>query len=311
MPLYTQYMMNGFLINPAAAGSEGFTSFNLTAREQWIGFPGSPRTFSFSGQTRLPAGMFNKKPGRRSSSKASNAGLGGTLYNDHNGLVDRTGVDLAYSYHIKVGRESQISMGLTLTGYQFKVNQALMDENSVITGDPLLSNQDNLQRFIADANFGVWYTSTSIYGGISATNLFQTYRIFARDNQAEFKQNRNFFVIGGYRHEFNRDWSMEPSVLVKVVDSGSTQADVGMRFYYREDYWAGVSYRTGAKEDMMTAMPSALCLMVGFKLDKVYVGYSFDYTLSELQSFSFGSHEFMLAIKFGSSYKSTRWLNRY
>ena len=37
LPVYSQYMMNKFLINPAVAGSEGYTSFNLTAREQWIG----------------------------------------------------------------------------------------------------------------------------------------------------------------------------------------------------------------------------------------------------------------------------------
>ena len=37
LPLYSQYMMNKFLLNPAVAGSEGYTAFNITAREQWIG----------------------------------------------------------------------------------------------------------------------------------------------------------------------------------------------------------------------------------------------------------------------------------
>ena len=37
VPLYSQYMMNGFLLNPAVAGSEGYTAINLTAREQWLG----------------------------------------------------------------------------------------------------------------------------------------------------------------------------------------------------------------------------------------------------------------------------------
>lgn len=31
VPLYSQYMMNGFLLNPAVAGSEGYTAINLTA----------------------------------------------------------------------------------------------------------------------------------------------------------------------------------------------------------------------------------------------------------------------------------------
>jgi hypothetical protein len=61
LPLYSQYLYNKFLINPAVAGSDGYTSFNLTAREQWIGFSGAPRTVSFSMQTKEI--MLLNKPG--------------------------------------------------------------------------------------------------------------------------------------------------------------------------------------------------------------------------------------------------------
>ena len=53
VPLYSQYMMNGFLLNPAVAGSEGYTAINLTAREQWLGLKNAPKTHAVSGQTRL------------------------------------------------------------------------------------------------------------------------------------------------------------------------------------------------------------------------------------------------------------------
>jgi len=58
LPQYSQYMMNKFLINPAVAGSEGYTAFNLTAREQWIGLENSPRTYAFSAQTRVLKNSF-------------------------------------------------------------------------------------------------------------------------------------------------------------------------------------------------------------------------------------------------------------
>jgi hypothetical protein len=38
MPAYSQYTFNGFLLNPAVAGSEGYTAINVTSREQWSGF---------------------------------------------------------------------------------------------------------------------------------------------------------------------------------------------------------------------------------------------------------------------------------
>src|SRR5512136_632106 len=53
LPLFSQYNYNKFLINPAHAGSDGFTSFNITAREQWLGYSGAPRTYSLSYQTRF------------------------------------------------------------------------------------------------------------------------------------------------------------------------------------------------------------------------------------------------------------------
>ena len=53
LPLFSQYLYNKFLINPAHAGSDGYTSFNLTVREQWMGYEGAPRTYSLSWQTRI------------------------------------------------------------------------------------------------------------------------------------------------------------------------------------------------------------------------------------------------------------------
>ena len=64
LPIYSQYLYNKFLINPAVAGSDGYTSISLSAREQWIGYSGAPRTVSVSMQTRmLKKGYRIKKTG--------------------------------------------------------------------------------------------------------------------------------------------------------------------------------------------------------------------------------------------------------
>ena len=95
LPIYSQYLYNRFLINPAVAGSDGYTSFNLTAREQWVGYYGAPRTFSFSGQARLlKRGMTIRHvgPGRQVYRPKSDGrvGLGGYIFSDKNGIVKRT-----------------------------------------------------------------------------------------------------------------------------------------------------------------------------------------------------------------------------
>ena len=53
VPMYSQYIMNGFLINPSFAGRDGYTTVNLTVREQWVGMAGAPSTYAASFQTRL------------------------------------------------------------------------------------------------------------------------------------------------------------------------------------------------------------------------------------------------------------------
>ena len=53
LPIYSQYLFNKYLINPAVAGSDGYTSLNLTTRQQWAGYQGAPQTYSLSFNGRL------------------------------------------------------------------------------------------------------------------------------------------------------------------------------------------------------------------------------------------------------------------
>jgi type IX secretion system PorP/SprF family membrane protein len=54
-PMYSQYMMNPYLINPAYAGSKGYTAYSLAARQQWLGFDNAkaPSTQALSVETRI------------------------------------------------------------------------------------------------------------------------------------------------------------------------------------------------------------------------------------------------------------------
>lgn len=48
LPLYSQYMMNSFLLNPAIAGSVDYFPVILTARRQWVGINNGPSTQAIS-----------------------------------------------------------------------------------------------------------------------------------------------------------------------------------------------------------------------------------------------------------------------
>jgi type IX secretion system PorP/SprF family membrane protein len=302
LPLYSQYMMNKFLLNPAVAGSEGYTAFNLTAREQWIGFKNSPKTHALSAQTRVLQNSFVSKgtsirQKARSRSRSGRVGIGGYIFNDQTGMVSRTGLQLTYAYHIMI-RKGQLSFGLSGTVYQFKIDRdkiVLYEDN-----DELINTFDN-SLFIPDADVGVYYSDPRMYAGLSALQLFQSSLKFGKQGYDNYRLKRHYYLMGGYNVDLTDDIILEPNLLVKASEGWSLQMDLGAKMYFMEDYWGGLMFRTGG----------ALILMGGVKIDMFYIGYAFDYTLSSMMKHSFGTHEFMLALKLGDSARRYRWLIRY
>jgi type IX secretion system PorP/SprF family membrane protein len=96
--------------------------------------------------------------------------------------------------------------------------------------------------------------------------------------------------MGGYRIPFGADLRLEPSVLLRYVDPVPSQADLTATLRYRDMVWVGATYRT----------QDAVCLTVGYWLKRTFqFGYSYDMTTSDLQRYSSGTHEVMLAVTFG------------
>lgn len=308
VPMYSQYIMNGFLINPSFAGRDGYTTVNLTVREQWVGMAGAPRTFAASFQTRILKNSYiSKSTSVRKNivkpTKGGKVGLGGYIFNDNNGIMKRTGIQLDYAYHIAMGQSggypNDLALGLAMTAYQFAVNTdgLLYDHN-----DPLMNTYDR-SVFVPDFNFGASYTTSRYYAGFAMTNLLRGSIIFADTSKNQRSELGNYFLTGGMKFPLTPDWVLEPSAFIKASDMlfKSVQLDLTTRVFYKEDYWAGLSWRTN----------DALILMMGLKYDRFYFAYAFDFTLTDLRRQSFGTHEITLAVKFGESARRYKWITPF
>jgi len=305
VPVYSQYMMNKYLINPAFAGSQGYTSYNLTARQDMLGFDNAsaPMTQAISAETRVLQSSFltkarlikNRSRGKRPSGRV---GLGGYLFNDRNGVINRTGLQGTYAYHIPMG-DGQLSFGASGTIYQFKLNKDelnLMDEY-----DRLIDGRDNTM-FIPDASAGIYYQYQGFQVGVSSTNLFQSVLKFGSDESySNYQLMRHHYLMSSYRHDLGEGYQIEPSVLLRSTERMNLKADITVKGYYKNDYWMGLTYRTG----------SAIISMVGVKVGKMYFGYAYDYSLNEIQNVTYGAHEIMVGIRFGDSQRRYRWLRRF
>ena len=53
LPLFSQYMMNDFYINPAVAGTKDYAPIVIGVHKQWVGMKEAPSTQTLSGHTSL------------------------------------------------------------------------------------------------------------------------------------------------------------------------------------------------------------------------------------------------------------------
>jgi type IX secretion system PorP/SprF family membrane protein len=306
--IYSQYIMNGFLINPSFAGRDGYTTVNLTVREQWVGMTGAPSTYAASFQTRILKNSFiSKSTAVRKKiikpTKGGKVGLGGYVFNDNNGIFHRTGFQLAYAYHIAMGRTggipNDLSFGLAMTAYQyaFSTNGLIYDQ-----ADPLLNSYAR-SVFIPDFNFGASFTTSRYYVGFAMTNLLRGSLLIGDTSKTSRSELGNYFLTGGIKFPLTPEWIIEPSAFIRASDMffKSIQMDLTARVYYKEDYWVGLSWRTN----------DAIIALMGLKYDRFYFAYAFDFALTDLRGQSFGTHELSVAVKFGESARRYRWINAY
>ena len=304
-PLYSQYMLDAFLVNPAVAGAEGVTAINLTARQQWMGYSDAPSTYALSAQTRILKTSFRNRSRlvrsrvrrRRPSGKV---GLGAFVFNDNNGRIHRTGFQGTYSYHIYM-RDYQLSFGASISAFQFKANVTNQDGYTQ-ENDMLLVGKTS--KFAPDANVGVLFSGNNFYAGLSITSLFQSSIQFGGGNsETAYRLLRQYYIVGGYRYQpYRSDYAIEPSILFTTTERLQLNADFNVKGYYKDNYWVGVSVRTSG----------AVVTMIGMKYQQFYFGYAYDYNFSDVSNISSaGSHELMIGLKLGDSARRYRWLNRF
>lgn len=268
LPLYSQYMLNDFAINPALAGSKSYSPVRLNVRNQWAGLGVSaPLTNTLSFHAPLRDGEF---------------GLGGTVFQEKTGPYSQFGLMLSYAYHIKLSNynSTRLSLGASLMATQHSLNQ---DELEFKNPDP--SFESGIVSSLApDATFGAMLHSSTFYLSGAVHQLFEsTFREAASNTFGDNDQVRHYILNGGFKYFIYNDVFLEPSFFIKTIDSGPVQLDVNARLVL-EKFWTGVSLRSS----------KSVIALVGIEIGQLHLGYGFDLTLSSIGTYTTGSHEISL-----------------
>jgi len=281
-PQYSQYMINPFLLNPAVSGTEDYADIRAGYRKQWTGFDGSPRTMYLTAHTAIGK---NQVVNNRSRYKKNGFhGVGMAFTNDAIGATSNTTMDVAYSYHMKLSKKVFASLGVMGGLQQFSLDAGKL--NTTVSGDPLVTSFTNTS--LADINTGFWIYSDKFYMGGSMVQLMSQKLYNQNGVESNGRLAQHFFLMAGYRIPMGYDFTFIPSVCLKAVSPAPLSFDINAKIRYRDQLWAGVSYRN----------KDAVAFMVGVIVNNTFdISYSYDYTTSNIRKYSGGSHEIIVGYR--------------
>ena len=268
LPYHSQYMFDGYLLNPAYAGSKNYVPVNLSMRNQWTGFPDAPQTMTLSAHGKIQ----------------DNMAIGGGLFNDQTGPTGRTGLIASYAFHIPL-KNSIISLGVSGMVFQY-----VLDKSRLTTLEP----DDNAiqgeisKEIVPEATFGIHYFSKNYYFGFAIPQLMEQ-RIGLGLDENSNSMKRHYFITTGYLFDINNDFDIEPSILFKATAASPVQSDINLKLHYKSFIWLGYSYRT----------QESLIFMLGITKNNLRFGYAYDATLTNIKNYSSGSHEIFIGYNFG------------
>ena len=276
--LLSQYMFNPLLLNPAYAGSKDYMMATLLYRKQWVSFKGAPET-----EVATLHGPWGLK----------SLGWGVTVSNDHIGVTNRTSAYFSLAYHLKLNNSLKLGMGINAGGDFYSYNNG--DLKFWDTEDPDFAG--NKSGFQPNIGAGLYlYNNDKFYIGLSVPTIISyspTENLSAStitSGDLVPHQVRHYYATAGVVIPFSDDVIMKPSVLVKYVANTPVETDFNLNFLFANLIWVGGSYRTG----------DSFVALLEIQLSKQWrLGYSYDFTTTDVKNYSSGSHEIMLGYDFG------------
>jgi len=279
-PVFSQYLQNGLMINPAYTGTRGALSTFLSYRKQWMGVKGSPDIKSLS----LHTPMKNDRVA---------LGLIGQFMSY--GYTHATSVYATYAYNVRVGK-GKLSLGLK-GGFDHS-NSDYSGIRLSTAGDPVFTVVDK-PYMLPNISAGAYYYNEKFFFGFAVPAFLSYNRTSLGGVQAYHSFNDYDFVFSaGALFSFSEFFRFKPSVLLDysmAEVNGIKQLDLNGNIILADLVWVGGSWRTTEKVAV-----GILQVQVNQQL---MFGFSYDYPVGRIdylsKGFMNGSTEFILRYEFG------------
>jgi len=266
-PLYTQYMYNMSVINPAyATDNPGMLNLGGLYRSQWVGIDGAPSTANFFAHTPV----------------SERVELGITIVHDEIGdWVKENNITADFAYVLPLNETNKLSFGVKGGISTFDANTSGLILNQL--NDPAFQNTNEV--------FPVFGVGTFVFGekyylGLSAPNLFTAKHLENEQGLSAIgEENIHYFLTGGYVFDLNQDFKLKPAFMARGVEGAPLSVDVTANVLMYNRLEAGIGYR----------FDESITGLINFAITPgLRVGYAYDYTTSNLSNYNDGTHEFLI-----------------
>ncbi len=288
-PTFSQFYANPLYLAPSFAGATEEYRFGINYRNQWPSVPGVFHTYSIAFDKAMP-------------NFSSGIGVLATYDVAGSGDLSTTNIGLLYSYDFNISQDWHIRPGVQFKFYYLGLNIYKLIFNSQITGSgttPPLTPPPFDKVADVDFSTSALIYNDQIWGGFTLDHLFTPKQSFYGD---ETKLAMKFNAFGGVRLIGNTRLRKKMIEAFSVagnfqVQGRFYQTDLGL-YYYKSPLIFGLWYR--GIPFMTSQAGDAIIGLVGVKTDNLHIGYSYDFTISNLISSTGGAHEISIIYEFTS-----------
>ncbi len=285
-PQFSQFYSNPLYLGPSFAGAVEGSRIAMVVRDQWTEAPKVFRVYSLSYDHYF---------------STFNSGIGVLAYKDVAGTsqLGSVNIGIMYSYNFQVYNVWHIRPGLSFSYVEHGFYGSLLYMDEIVSDhdvNTLVHPPSGPSRDI-DAGTSVLVYTKKIWMGSTVDHLLTpSIRLYDLESNIPVK----FSLYGGY--EFRRKGK-----LLKPSDETMTfafhykqqatikQLDLGV-YWYNYPIVLGLWYRGIPLVNSQRG--DALVFLAGIKTRQMNIGYSYDFTISNLLGAVRGSHEVTLTFKF-------------
>ncbi len=293
-PQFSQFYAAPLYLAPSFTGATDGSRIALNYRNQWPQLSGTFVTYAFAFDH-----YFHDY----------NSGVGLLLFRDQAGSANlaTTNAGILYSYNFKVNQNWTMRPGL-----HFLYSQRTINEGKLIFGDQLNLEGDNYatsQTSLDLYRIGYFDASVSLLAYTKDLWLGFTFDHLMTPDQSMTNQESNIplktSLYGGYRFKLNKPFAGVTEESVSIIflyknQGPFNQFDIGT-YWTKEPISIGLQYRgipIFNNPIHGTFNNDAVVLMAALRTKGLRVGYSYDFTISNLLGSTGGAHEISIIYEF-------------